>query len=133
VLKCAFKECKTDGMNVFRGATFTATECESVKNGRHGLYCGSDATARLNDCTMKHNGGDGLAAYRGAVVDLHGSKTDIHSNIDCGISAGDRGNVNIHLPSQHNTAHGNKRDRFQEGGGSIANMNATFSTGIISY
>jgi hypothetical protein len=45
-------------------------------------YCGSNTTARLNDCTMKHNGGD---------VWLH---------IVVGISAGD-GKVNIHLPPQH--------------------------------
>jgi len=58
-------------------------------------------------------------------VDLHGTKTGIHSNKWSGISATDRGKVNIHLPSQHNTSHGNvKEDRIQQYGGSIANINA---------
>ena len=60
-----------------------------------------------------------------AVVDLHGTKTDIHSNKGCGIGASSRAKVNIHLPSQHNTSHGNVgQDRFQGNGGSIANINA---------
>ena len=79
---------------------------------------------------MHHNGMDGLAAYSHAVVDLHGTKTDIHSNKDRGIRASVGTKVNIHLPSQHNTSHDNVReDRYQYGnefttGGSIANINA---------
>jgi hypothetical protein len=58
-------------------------------------------------------------------VDLRGTKTDIHSNKRYGIFAEDRAKVNIHLPSQHNTSHGNdEEDRAQVGGGSIANINA---------
>jgi hypothetical protein len=59
-------------------------------------------------------------------VDLHGTKTDIHSNIEVGIYAADLGKKsNIHLPPQHNTSHGNdEEDRAQVGGGSIANINA---------
>ena len=58
-------------------------------------------------------------------MDLHGTKTDIHSNKRRGIVATSRGKVNIHLPSQHNTSHDNVgSDRFQEEGGTIANMNA---------
>ena len=60
-----------------------------------------------------------------AVVDLHGTKTDIRSNKRDGIRATSRAKVNIHLPPQHNTFHDNVReDRFQEDGGSIANINA---------
>ena len=74
---------------------------------------------------MHHNGRDGLWASNHAVVDLHGTKTDIHSNKRHGIEAFSRAKVNIHLPSQHNTSHGNVReDRVQSGGGSIANINA---------
>jgi hypothetical protein len=51
---------------------------------------------------MHHNGGDGLRALLRAVVDLHGTKTGIHSNTGRGIYASG-GKVNIHLPSQHNT------------------------------
>jgi hypothetical protein len=74
---------------------------------------------------MHHNGSDGLFAMAHGVVDLHGTKTDIHSNKRFGIYAYNRAKVNIHLPFQHNTIHGNVREeRHQEDGGSIANMNA---------
>jgi hypothetical protein len=80
---------------------------------------------RLNDSTMHHNGESGLQAYGHAVVNLHGTKTDIHSNKWDGIYAYHNAKVNIHLPSQHNTTHDNVREnRFQFGGGSIANINA---------
>jgi hypothetical protein len=113
-------------MFVCDGATVKATQCEFMENGTSGVYCQSANTkARLNDCQMHHNGSDGLWAYGHAVVDLHGTKTDIHSNKRDGIHASSRAKVNIHLPSQHNTTHGNVReDRRQEGGGSIANINA---------
>ena len=74
---------------------------------------------------MHHNGSDGLLAYNHAVVDFHGTKTDIHSNKECGIVAAGNAKVNIHLPSQHNTTHDNVGDdRDQQSGGSIANINA---------
>jgi hypothetical protein len=116
-------------MFVLDGATVTATECKFMENGKSGVFCGDANTkARLNDCTMHHNegaGGAGLCAYGDAVVDLHGTKTDIHSSKDCGICAYVRGKVNIHLPSQHNTSHDNDgEDRHQDEGGSIANINA---------
>ena len=92
----------------------------------------ANTKARFNNCQMHRNGFAGLTAYDHAVVDLHGTKTDIHSNgMDVhsnkgyGIWAFDRGKVNIHLPSQHNTSHDNVReDRSQNNGGSIANQNA---------
>ena len=113
-------------MYVCEGATVTATQCEFMENGRHGVFCGGANTkARLNECTMHHNEMDGLIAYEHAVVDLHGTTTDIHSNKQCGIVADSRAKVNIHLPSQHNTTHDNtEENRFQHGGGSIANINA---------
>ena len=74
---------------------------------------------------MHHNGSDGLGANDHAVVDLHGTKTGIHSNKMSGIDATDNAKVNIHLPSQHNTTHDNGRqNRAQDEGGSIANINA---------
>jgi hypothetical protein len=73
---------------------------------------------------MHHNGWHGLVAGDHAVVDLHGTKTDIHSNKMDGISAYTNSKVNIHLPSQHNTSHDNVSDnRSQTMGGSIANIN----------
>jgi len=101
-----------------------------MENGHCGVSCEDPNTkARLTDCTMHHNGQDGLFAYDHAVVDLHGTKTDIHSNKRYGIAAFSRAKVNIHLPSQHNTTHDNVRDdRHQEAPfgvpGSIANINA---------
>ena len=74
---------------------------------------------------MHHNGNVGLGAGEHAVVDLHGTKTDIHSNKEIGIFAFRHAKVNIHLPSQHNTSHDNgQEDRIQQSGGSIANINA---------
>jgi hypothetical protein len=126
VLKCVVKKCRDVGMFVADGATVAATQCEFMENGGNGMYCADANTkARLNDCTVHHNGRDGLVAYEHAVVDIHGTKTDIHSNKGDGIYAAKHGKVNIHLPSQHNTSHDNaNRDRFQANGGSIANINA---------
>ena len=107
-----------------------------MENRGHGVYCrDANTKARLNDCQMHHhNGSNGLVAYNHAVVDLHGTKTGIHSN-KCGIAAGRRAKVNIHLPSQHNTSHDNvEEDRRQFWGGSIANINAdgTFSHVVVA-
>ena len=126
VLKCVVKKCVGTGMSVREGTTVTATQCEFTENRGDGVFCtGANTKARLNDCTMHHNGGDGLFAYDLAVVDLHGTKMDIHSNKICGINACNRAKVNIHLPSQHNTSHDNfGEDRHQQNGGSIANINA---------
>jgi hypothetical protein len=140
VLKCAVKECGGTGMHVREGATVTAAQCEFMENGQYGVFCrGANTKAKLTDCKMHHNGFDGLQVYEHAVVDLHGTKTDIHSNKSRGIRASSRGKVNIHLPSQHNTSHDNVGDdRNQEsksGGapGSIANINAdgTFTHVVI--
>ena len=107
------------------GAFVTATQCEIMENAGNGVSCDDANTkGRLTDCKMHHNG-EGLWAEDHAVVDLHGTKTDIHSNKGSGISASDNAKVNIHLPSQHNTTHDNAwQNRFQEEGGSIANINA---------
>jgi hypothetical protein len=127
VLKCAVKECGGVGMFVFGGANVTSTQCEFRENDSNGMFCvRANTKARLTDCKMHHNGQDGLFANAGsAVVDLHGTKTDIHSNKFRGIYASYSAKVNIHLPSQHNTSHDNDvEDRFQRSGGSIANTNA---------
>ena len=126
VSKCVFKECGSAGMYVHDGACVKATQCEFMENGYYGVSCGGVFTkARLNDCTVHHNGSHGLQAHEHAVVQLHGTKTDIHSNKQSGIRASDYAKINIHLPSQHNTTHDNVVfDRFQNDRGSIANINA---------
>ena len=113
-------------MFVKEGAIVTATRCNFMENGNVGVMCGGANTkVRLTDSTMHHNGMDGLYTYNHAVVDLHGTKTDIHSNKSRGIYATRNAKVSIHLPSQHNTSHDNVRqDRAQQSGGSIANINA---------
>jgi hypothetical protein len=97
-----------------------------MENRNCGVECyGANTTGRLNDSTIHHNGMAGLYADEHAVVDLHGTKTDIHSNKRHGIWATSRGKINIHLHSQHNTTHDNNdEDREQDEGGSIANINA---------
>ena len=113
-------------MSVSDGATVTATQCEFMENKGHGVEgFFANTKVRLNDCSMHHNGRNGLYACYQAVVDLHGTKTDIHSNKSHGIGAYSHAKVNIHLPSHHNTFHDNVRgDRYQNEGGSIANINA---------
>jgi hypothetical protein len=131
VLKCVTKECVW-GMHVEGGATVTATQCEFMENGESGVFCrDANTNARLNDCTIHHNGsneeGYGLCAFDHGVVELHGNKTDIHSNKISGISSSCGGKINIHLPSQHNTSHDNEVEdqEWDEGDeGSIANINA---------
>ena len=113
-------------MCVAEGATVTATRCEFMENGCHGFDCwGANTKIRLNDSTMHHNEECGFGSGDHAVVDLHGTKTNIHSNGGNGFYASDCAKVNIHLPSQHNTSHNNNnRDRVRNRGGSIANINA---------
>jgi len=131
VSECCFKQCQYSGLDVHLGATVTATQCEFMETAC-GVYCrDANTKVRLNDCKMHHNGGDGrdggegLRADEHAVVDLHGSKTDIHSNKRHGIVAFYHGKVNIHLPYQHNTTHANVGDdRRKYNGGFIANINA---------
>jgi hypothetical protein len=126
VTECSFKKCSLSGLGVGAGATVTATWCGFMENGQCGVACfDANTKVRMNDSTMHHNGWDGLYAEDHAVVDLHGTKTDIHSNKQDGIFATKNAKVNIHLPSQHNTSHDNvEEDRYQEVGGSIANINA---------
>jgi hypothetical protein len=103
VTECCFKKCRNSGMIVKNGATATATRCEFLENVHGcGVYCvGANTKVRLTDCTMHHNGYCGLWANEYAVVDIHGTQTDIHSNKRDGIFATNRAKVNIHLPSQH--------------------------------
>ena len=126
VTECCFTKCKWSGICVNDGATATATRCDFMENGQCGVGCfGANTKVRLNDSTMHHNGMHGLAADSHAVVDLHGTKMDIHSNKEVGVLAYKNGKVNIHLPSQYNTSHDNLDDnRAQQSGGSIANINA---------
>jgi hypothetical protein len=136
IVECAVKECVITGMDVRGGATVTASGSEFMENGTSGVSChGANTKASLTDCTVHHNGWDGLVAWNDAVVDLHGTKTDIHSNKSGGILTASRAKVNIHLPARHNTSHDNvEEDRAQEYGGSIANINAdgTFTHAVVA-
>jgi hypothetical protein len=126
VTECCFKKCKNNGMFVEEGANVTATRCDFMENGQEGVSChGANTKARLIDCKIHHNGWAGLYAEDHAVVNLHGTITDIHSNKNFGIFATRNAKVSIRLPSQHNTTHDNAWDnQNQSEGGSIANINA---------
>ena len=124
--ECKVYQNQKCGAHLDGGATVTATQCAFMENSADGVFCAEANTkARLHDCKIHHNGEDGLCAYDRAVVDLHGTKTDIHSNKQRGIEAEFHAKVNIHLPFQHNTTHDNvEEDRYHEERGSIANINA---------
>jgi hypothetical protein len=136
IVECAAQQCSGHGLFVDAGTIVTATRCDFMENGQRGVSVhGANTKARLNDCTMHHNGEAGLYASLGhqflsfdsdtAVVNLHGTKTDIHSNKGRGIRASVGAKINIHLPSRHNTSHDNVAgDRLTLNGGSIANINA---------
>jgi hypothetical protein len=125
VTECSFTKCKYDGVSVDNGAIVTATRCEVMENSEGGVRV-HDANTKvtLNECTIHHNEHFGLFADIHAVVDLHGTTTNIHSNEGNGIVASRNAKISIHLPFQHNTSHGNGEDRQQDNGGSIANINA---------
>ena len=110
-------------MCVSGGATTVATRCEFMENGVYAGVLVRDPNTKvtMNDCTSHHNGGDGLYVGGHAVVDLHGEATGIHNNERDGIRAHDNGNVNIHLPPQHNTSHDNGKEDRNENGGTITN------------
>ena len=125
VTECCAKNCIFAGMCVVGGATATATRCDFMENGGTGVTCHCYSNVTLNGSTMHRNGGHGLSADDHAVVDLCGTETDIHSNQNNGICARKNAKVNIHLASQHNITHDNVEDnRYQDTGGSIANINA---------
>jgi hypothetical protein len=66
----------------------SATQCEFMENGEFGVGCKHMLSkAILDDCTVHDNVFGGLSAFCYAVVDLHGTKTDIHSNGYDGIVA----------------------------------------------
>ena len=130
VTGCEFMENGRCGMHMYNGAIVIVTECEFMDNRNQGVSCvGANTNAILTDCTMSNNNWDGLCASDDAVVDIHGTKTDMYENM-VGIRAYDNAKVNIHLPSQHNTTHENDMgEQVVENGGSIAyiNVDGTFT------
>ena len=117
VLECTVKECRHSGVCVTGGATVVATRCEFIENRSGAGACAEDPNTkvRLNECTTHHNH-FGLFASDYAAIGLYGENTDIHSNTSHGIVASRHGKVQIHLPSQHNTSHGNRmQDRHTLG------------------
>ena len=121
VLECIVKNSPDVGVEVTAEATMTARQCEFTKNGGTGVLCSYSATVELHDCTMHQNLG-GLESEAEAVVELHGTKTGIHSNKMWGVAVRTYGEVCIYLPSQHNTVYGNGHlgDFVQETDGRIS-------------
>ena len=136
-------------MSVY-GATVTATDSEFMENKRigvvsdgantkvtlnnctmhhnliHGLLAGRRAHVTATDCAMHHNEYEGLATSENAVVNIYGTKTDIYANQWNGMHAGMNGQINIHLPREHNTSHDNGKlhphgqETVVHGGGRIS-------------
>jgi len=124
VVKCSVKESPDVGVQVSAEATMTATQCEFMNNGGTGVLCsGACTTVELHGCTMYQNR-VGLESQEDAVVDLYGTKTDIHSNKLCGVAVERSGLVCIHLPFDHNTVYGNGElgDFLQNTHGRIARI-----------
>ena len=123
-LDCVFQNCD-QCFCVGAGANVTATRCEfdgnnngpDVTNSHYwdesnGKYGASNAhhhvaTGTFTDCTFHNSGNYGLTASGGGVIHLYGEATAIHTNLYCGLSAGEGGIINIHLPLIHNTSHDN--------------------------
>jgi len=80
---------------------------------------GSTATVRLDECISHHNKWHGVFAYSGAVVDLMGNGTSVHSNERYGLRAFDRGTINVHqLCVLEQVSHDNKRGNINTCNGS---------------
>ena len=135
MLMCRVEDCWGTGMDVDDGATVTATQCEFTGNFESGAsFSDTNTKARLNDCTMHRNVEDGLVAYDRAVVNLHGTKTDIHSNKENGIHVYPLivhsfnffsdiyscvplivhffGHEHIHISFRHNASHDNSGEDY---------------------
>ena len=109
--KMTVEECQYHGVFVYMNAKLVATECHFHQNRVNGVGVnGSKMTARLTNCTFHHNGGAGVAADYGAVVDLMGEGTAVHDNVGVGLHASDCGaTINIYQPCVLNDmCHGNR-------------------------
>jgi hypothetical protein len=116
------ENCQNNGVYVWRGATLDATGCHFHQNGGIGVHVfGSTTTARLTNCTSHDNKSDGVIAYDGSVVDLMGEGTSVHDNEGHGLSASDRGTINVYQPCVLNDmSHGNKLKNINmEDGGCV--------------
>ena len=113
-----------NGVSVSDGANLVATGCHFHQNGDCGVYVvGSTTTARLTNCTSRHNKFAGVTAYSGAVVDLMGEGTSVHDNGGNGLCAEEPGaTINVYQPCVLNDmSHGNKGQNniCMEDGGTV--------------
>ena len=111
------------GLYVASGASVKATQCEFSENGWYGVFMSGGSKGIFTDCTIHHNGVDGVGAlWEGTLVELRGEQTEIHHNRQVGLGAGSNGTINIYIPSRSITAlvHDNEeRDLYTLFGGKI--------------
>ena len=99
------KECQVSGLYVHSGASVKATQCEFSENGGVGVAVTGGSKGIFTDCTIHHNGVDGVFAYgEGSLVELRGEQTEIHHNGRFGLVANFNGTINIYIPSRSITA-----------------------------
>ena len=111
ISKVTIEECRGNGVSVYSGATLIVKDCQIHQNGGQGVFVyGSTTTARLTNCTSRHNKFAGVTAYSGAVVDLMGERTSVHNNERYGLYAlGHGATINVYNPCVLNDmSHGNK-------------------------
>jgi len=105
MMDVSVKECKNAGLLVDSGASVKATQCEFGENRWHGVYVRGGSKGIFTDCSIHHNGTDGMFAYEeGTLVELRGKQTEIHHNIGFGLDAWTNALINIYIPSRSITA-----------------------------
>ena len=118
------KGCGNRGLYVGSGASVKATQCEFSENRSWGVVMTGGSKGIFTDCTIHHNGGDGVwADDEGSLVELRGEQTEIHHNGNFGLVAYSTATINIYIPSRSITAlvhdHGEDDDLDTSDGGKI--------------
>ena len=107
------KECESHGLYVGSRASVKAKQCEFSENGWNGVVVNGGSKGIFTDCSIHHNGNDGVFAYEeGTLVELRGEQTEIHHNGKFGLLAFSNAIINIYIPSRSITAlvHDNEGD-----------------------
>ena len=73
--------CRNHGLFVSSGASVKATQCDFSENGVWGVVMTGGSKGIFTDCSIHHNGVDGVGAlWEATLVELRGEQTEIHHN-----------------------------------------------------